>query len=156
MAPEMVDDCEYTLAVDIGSFCRILSELVVGRPVFEQTMSLRVLMDRCQSGIRPDVPESLNLSVRDVIARRWSVDPKVCYSFDEILALLWGIEFKLRDGVNTIKVREFTGGAKGAPPRRDPAMDEGQSHILHQALRDNPACQSESKSIRQIISSFAL
>jgi hypothetical protein len=101
-------------------------------------MSLGDLMNCCQSGICPDVPESLNSSAKDIIARGSSVDLKVRYSFDEILVLLQGIGFKLTDGVDATKVCRFVEWAEAGSLPRDAAKDKGWNPILHEALRNNP------------------
>jgi hypothetical protein len=42
------------------------------------------VMSQIEKGIRPEVPDSLNATVANIIQKGWAVNPAVRYSFDEI------------------------------------------------------------------------
>jgi serine/threonine protein kinase len=79
MAPETYDQTEYIAAVDVYSIALILYELLCGKPVFLRTTTRNVLFKQVVSGVRPRVPSSMELTVRDIIEKCWLINPEDCY-----------------------------------------------------------------------------
>jgi serine/threonine protein kinase len=107
MAPEMYDNCEYTTAIDVYSFSLILYEVVVGEPVFPLSVTLIALMNDVMLGHRPEIPNWVNETVREIITRGWSIDPLMRDSFASIFASLERIGFRVMPGVDSVKVAEY-------------------------------------------------
>jgi hypothetical protein len=59
------------------------------------------------SGKRPEVPASMNRTVKKLIKRCWSPDPDVHPMFDEILSSFRQINFQLRPKVDPVKIAAF-------------------------------------------------
>jgi serine/threonine protein kinase len=113
LAPEMYND-EYERASESYAFALILYELLVGKPVFNPGAALGVVMNQIMTGARPEIPRSMNETVKDIIQKGWAVDPTVRYSFDEIWSRLEGINFQLTGDVNTEHVCAFISWLKQA------------------------------------------
>jgi serine/threonine protein kinase len=130
MAPETFDEDDYTVRVDVYSFALILYELLVGEPVFPPAIALGTLMDKIMNGIRPELPESMNATAKNIIETGWAVDPKVRYSFDEIWSRLARINFRLTSNVNSSKVLEFVSWVATTDPagvRLTPVVEDSES-----------------------------
>jgi serine/threonine protein kinase len=106
MSPEVYER-KQGKPVDVYSFALILYELLVGRPVFDPEMALRILMTQVVSGVRPSLPESMNPAVCKIIERGWSVNPTIRPSFGEIWQRLERINYQLTERVDSSKVLEF-------------------------------------------------
>jgi hypothetical protein len=74
-------------------------------------------MSQIEKGIRPDVPDSLNATVANIIQKGWAVNPAVRYSFDEIWSRLEGINFRLIADVNPETVSIFVSWVRTVAPR---------------------------------------
>jgi serine/threonine protein kinase len=68
-AAEMCEDAPYMAAIDVDSFTLILYELVVGKTVFREWLSPSKLVKSVLDSRRPELPESLNETVKRIIAR---------------------------------------------------------------------------------------
>jgi hypothetical protein len=117
MAPEVYNSADYTAAADIYSFSLILYEVFVGEPVFPETTPLPALSRKASQGDRPELPESMDWTIQEIIKRGWSVDPDARGSFEGIFEALQGIGFKMTLAVNMPKVAKFVArvDASGAP-----------------------------------------
>jgi hypothetical protein len=151
MAPEMFEDDDYSPAVDVYSFSLIVYELLVGEAVFPAMLGLGVLMGKIGSGARPPLPGDMDETVRDIIARSWSVDPNLRDSFDVIFDLLRGIRFKLTPAVDSMRVHEFLsqiGCDCGATPQPDQSMrtdetaDSDAVRGRERRASDTPECNA--------------
>jgi serine/threonine protein kinase len=107
MAPEMLNDEDYSHAVDVWSFALILYELLVGQPVFPSSAPLGVVMTQIQSGDRPQLPPTMNPTVSAIISRNWGTNPSERDLFDVIYDNLYRIDFKITPGVNFAAISEF-------------------------------------------------
>jgi hypothetical protein len=74
-------------------------------------------MSQTKKVIRPEVPDSLNATVANVIQNGWAINPAVRYSLDEIWSRLEGINFRLTADVNTETVSIFVLWARTVAPR---------------------------------------
>jgi serine/threonine protein kinase len=107
MAPEMYQDGEYTVAVDVYSFALMLYESLVGVPVFPINVSPVALMRKVVNGERPQLPCTMNEEIREMIERCWSVDPSNRDSFHDIAGLFASIDFKLTPNVDSERVWDY-------------------------------------------------
>jgi len=64
-------------------------------------------MKKVITGERPELPASMNGTVKEMIGRCWSVDPKVRPTFDEIVMRLHEINWQLTPNVDPSKVSTF-------------------------------------------------
>jgi hypothetical protein len=87
MAPEMYRPGDYTGAVDVSSFLPIVHEALVGLPALDAGVGRYVLMSQVTSGVRPQLPESVDAQVADLIRQGWPMDPVTEGSFEGILGL---------------------------------------------------------------------
>jgi hypothetical protein len=109
MAPEMYEDCVYDESVDFFSFALIVYELLVGDYVFRPTLAPMVLMKTVASWKRRLLPDDMNITVKKMILRSWSVDWMIRESFDEIWCHLADIKFQLTAKVGSSRVQDFLG-----------------------------------------------
>jgi serine/threonine protein kinase len=107
MAPEMYEDGVYDASADVFSFALIVYELVVGDYVFPPRLAPMVLMKKVASSQRPKLPDDMNITVKKMILRCWSVDPMIRESFDEIWCHLSRIKFQITPQVDSSRVEEF-------------------------------------------------
>jgi serine/threonine protein kinase len=107
MAPEMYDDEEYTNAVDVFSFALILYELLVGETAFPRTITPMNLMKRVAGQNRPSLPASMNVTMKEIIARCWSANAGARESFDEIISEFEGIKYRMTPRVDPAKVSQY-------------------------------------------------
>jgi hypothetical protein len=75
-------DC--TAAVDVYSFSLIAGEVFVGKPAFPVTATLPVLFRRVSQGDRPQLPESVEAILQQIIGQGWLVDPATRGLFKDI------------------------------------------------------------------------
>jgi hypothetical protein len=75
--------------------------------VFPPTIALGPLMKKVITGERPELPVSMNETVKEMIGRCWSVDPKARPTFDEIVMRLHEINWQLTPNVDPVKVSTF-------------------------------------------------
>jgi serine/threonine protein kinase len=115
LSPEMYEGAGCGKPADVYSFALILFELLAGRPAFAATSALAVLKKNVQSGVRPELPQTINATVKDIIKKGWERDPEVRYSFDEIWWRLASIDFQLTGNVDPSQVSTFISWA-GMPP----------------------------------------
>jgi WNK lysine deficient protein kinase len=92
MAPEQYET-QYNEKVDIYSFGLILYEIVVGKPVFDPSLSMAQLYRKAVSGERPVIPRTVVSSVKSLIERCWAVRPVSRPSFNDILMELKSHDF---------------------------------------------------------------
>jgi len=64
-------------------------------------------MKKVLSGERPQIPDEIHETMRDILKKSWSVDSKDRPSFSEIFDSLCRIEFKLTRDVDATKVAEY-------------------------------------------------
>jgi serine/threonine protein kinase len=139
MAPEMFTDDEYSPAVDVYSFSLIVYELLVGEAAFPATLGLGALMEKVGAGARPPLPCDMDETVKGFISWCWSADPSLRDSFELILNLLRGIDFKITPGVDSRRVYEFLSFAgcdwRPVPPPAGGRMSAGKRKGRGRALR---------------------
>jgi serine/threonine protein kinase len=70
MAPEMYEEGDYTIAVDVYSSVLILYEVLVGERVFPATTTLPALVAKVTQGHRPELPAEMEATARQII--EWS------------------------------------------------------------------------------------
>jgi serine/threonine protein kinase len=107
MAPEMYDDGGYTTAVDICALGLIIYEVLVGVPVFLPSLTPLALMNKVATGQRPEIPDSMNPTVRQIIKSCWDTAPGRRPPATEIIAALQGIQFRLTPRVDTERVARY-------------------------------------------------
>jgi serine/threonine protein kinase len=109
MAPETYDECDYTHtpAVDVYSFALIAYEVAVGQPAFPLTLAPTALMEKVTMGERRPLPANMEAALPTIVERGWSKDPAMRPSFNEIFLVLESIEFRLRPGIDSVRVRHF-------------------------------------------------
>jgi serine/threonine protein kinase len=106
-APEMYDEGEYTVAVDVYAFALILYELLVGRYIFPLPIADLVLFKKVVTGVRGDLPDTMDAVVKDIITKCWAVEPGDRYSFSQIWRMFQQIKFKLTPDVDSDKVMQY-------------------------------------------------
>jgi hypothetical protein len=106
LAPETVDE-QYRPAGDMYSFAIILYELIAKKRAFPKESPLTRLVAMVQRGIRPDIPDTVNPAVRDVITRGSAAKPVDSPSFDNILTQLTKIQFRMLPDVEWDRVASF-------------------------------------------------
>jgi hypothetical protein len=113
----MYGDNVHDESVNVFSFVLILYELLVGGYVFSPDLAPMALMKVVTSGERPPLPDEINLTVRKMILRGWSVDPMIRESFDEIWRNLAEIKFRLTEKVDSSRVLQFLSWVRANEPR---------------------------------------
>jgi serine/threonine protein kinase len=106
-ALELYGEDPYTEKVDVFSFALVLSEILVGRPIFSAKLSEAQIMFKVCSNVRADLPVCISHDVKSLITRCWSANPGERPSFSEILAELKRIRFKILPGVDPVAVHLF-------------------------------------------------
>jgi serine/threonine protein kinase len=106
MAPEQYET-DYDEKVDVYSFGLILYEIVVGKPVFDPSLSMPQLFRKAISGERAEIPATTLPFVKTLIERCWSVDPVSRPSFYQILLDLIKCDFTLFADADSNAVRRY-------------------------------------------------
>jgi aurora kinase len=106
-APDLYDNPPDSEKIDVFAFGLILYELVVGRPVFGPTLSLKQIMKKVLGDVRPDLPPEMSEDVKTLIQRRWTGKPSNRLPFDHILGAIQRIRFKVLPVVNSDVVKAF-------------------------------------------------
>jgi serine/threonine protein kinase len=75
----------YTSKVDVFSFGLILYEILVGTPVFPDSMPPFPIMRQFFEGSMPPIPATCGQFMQQLIPRCWSMNPESRPSFAEIL-----------------------------------------------------------------------
>jgi hypothetical protein len=93
---------------DVFSFGLILYELIVGKPAFSKSLEDAAIARRVGvENERPDIPDWVLPDVQKLIMDCWAIDEDDRPTFDEILARLEEMQFKLMPDVNSSKVFAF-------------------------------------------------
>jgi serine/threonine protein kinase len=137
MAPELFEEEDCTSVVDVYSFALIVYELLVGESVFQSAIPLGALMDMMASGIRPELPASLNETVKDIIEKGWAIDPSVRYSFDEIWLRLKSINFQLTPNVNYSRIFRFISWVRMNSQELEPSASPSQPPVPERSASVN-------------------
>jgi serine/threonine-protein kinase len=106
-APEMSDD-EYATAVDVYSVALILYKVLVGRPAFDAALYWVHLLKKVQGGEPPLSPAWIPETAKKMMERGWSMDRADRPSFDDILATLNQITFKITPAVDVGRLAALT------------------------------------------------
>jgi hypothetical protein len=138
MAPEIYDSEYCTSAVDVYSFAMIVYEGFVGRSAFPATITLPVLCRKVSQGERPQLPESMDSTVQEIIRRGWSVDPDARGSFEDILEALRRIRFKMTPAVDESKVAAMVEASMAPKPAREfpPLVKKGTLRLSNNRQTD--------------------
>jgi serine/threonine protein kinase len=96
MAPEMLSGAPYNWTVDVYAYGVLVYATTTKRVPYEgkEFTSSIALGIQVVKGIRPDVPEDLDVKWRDLIEDCWQQDPGVRPSWDHICARLGSVEFR--------------------------------------------------------------
>jgi serine/threonine protein kinase len=107
LAPERYDKEVYEES-DVFSFGLILYEIITGLPAipkeFQMSQAAKWLILK---RMRPDIPNFVLPSVRELICDCWANDPGERPSFEEILDRLRRMRFKVTRNVKSMKISEF-------------------------------------------------
>jgi serine/threonine protein kinase len=106
-APEMYEDDDYTSAIDVYSFAIMLYEMLVGEYIFPLPIAETALMKKVVTGVRPQLPVTMNDTVAGIIKRCWSVDAKDRDTFEQIWSHFERINFQLTPNVDRARVSAF-------------------------------------------------
>jgi TPR repeat protein len=110
MAPELYEEEPYTNKIDVFSFSLVLYEILEGRPVWDPSLSLPVLMHRVLTPSRRPQFQATPEQVRNLISRGWGTDAAERPTFEDILAVLQKLEFRLCPQVDASRIHEFIEG----------------------------------------------
>jgi serine/threonine-protein kinase len=107
MSPDMYEDAPPTAACDVWSFTVMFYELLVNDWVFPPGLSPVALMKKVMDPARPELPDGMDSTVKEIIQKGWAQAPADRLSSAEIWTLLESINFKITPGVDSDKVLEF-------------------------------------------------
>jgi serine/threonine protein kinase len=105
-APECYDNRDLP-ASDVFSFGLILYELLVGQSAFPEDLTQHGIAIRIINNERPVIPKSLSEHTQELMMECWAEEPDDRPSFDEIVARLAEMKFKVMPNVNSAKLRAF-------------------------------------------------
>jgi hypothetical protein len=87
MAPEMLEDNEFSEKADVYSFAVTVWEVLTGERPFAGLKPAQVIMKVCMKGHRPPVPEKTGLpAIVEVMQQCWSPAPDDRPTFAEAVA----------------------------------------------------------------------
>jgi serine/threonine protein kinase len=86
----------------------ILYELLTGQPPFPEFLTqIQITFTIAVLNERPEIPEFVLPSARELITDCWATEPSDRPSFEEIVNRLVEMEFKVIPNVNSRKLRAF-------------------------------------------------
>lgn len=93
MAPEIIDGTHYGFKSDVYSFGILMYEVLAGKEAFSEEMkkkkiSFIALHEKILQGVRPEFDFSIKPSLKELIERCWSGDPKQRPTFQELFIKL--------------------------------------------------------------------
>jgi serine/threonine protein kinase len=109
-APEVYNGEPYTSKVDIFSFGLILYEILVGSPVFPDSMCPFPIMRQVLKGDMPPIPSKCGEFMQSLIPRCWSMNPESRPSLDDIFHELQSNSFDNFPGADPEVIREYVLG----------------------------------------------
>jgi len=93
MAPEILNDQEYTEKIDVYSFAICMWEILTNNLPWEN-LNLNQLTRAVSSGIRPEIPSHIDRRLADLVIRCWDTDADKRPSFDQVIEDLNKMEKK--------------------------------------------------------------
>jgi serine/threonine-protein kinase len=109
-APELGEEVEWTLKVDVYSFGLILYELLIGSVVFREGDFPFDILRRKRAGYIPEFGIEVFPWIEDLIRGCLELDPGVRPSFDDILHIFERENFKIVSGAEQGTVSEYVSG----------------------------------------------
>lgn len=109
VAPEMYNGCSFDAIqkADIYSFAFILYEILADHSAFSQEISSEQLKEMILNGERPEIPNSINPLMREIISKCWSANPDERMKFNEIYNKLQTIDFSITQNVDVNIVKQY-------------------------------------------------
>jgi hypothetical protein len=113
MAPEMYEEAEYNLKVDIFSSGFIVYDIVAEQPAVSANLKPSQIMKKVLNGWRPGFPVQVAAWVHELVGSwRWC-DLAVRPPCTEILVTLASHEFRIVDGIDSKDVWRFLWSVEG-------------------------------------------
>ena len=106
MAPELFEEKQYNVKVDVYAFSMILYQLVTGNAPFGGHIRTGELINKIFNNERPEIPQEIPKAMSDLIRKCWDQNPENRPTFNEIIDELSKQECVI-NGTDIGKLQEY-------------------------------------------------